>query len=348
MRITQVLVIDKSPLVRSLLTDIFNHEADTHLVGAYSKLSAATSKIQQAPPAVIILDIDQPDDEGFKLLTQLINEYALPVIASTTHPRRVGTAMSLGASEVLLRPDMDIKTYYDNMRHHILHLAKSMKAITSPSAPVGEPSKALSQKRPTPAPRPASAITPLPRRVVAIGISAGGQETLPRLLPHFPKNGPPVAIVQHMPGGFTKAFAERLNNMCPMNVQEASNGDLLQPGRILIAPGNFHMKIYSEHDNLCVQVLPGPFVSQHRPSCDVLFRSVAQTLGHNAIGVIMTGMGQDGAQGLKEVLDAGGRTLGQDEESSVVYGMAKAAHAIGAVEELLPLNRLARRILELS
>jgi two-component system chemotaxis response regulator CheB len=299
--------------------------------------------MQKEPPDVVITDLEMPRMDGLTFIRKIMAEMPTPVVVCSGLAAR-GTELALraleeGAVEVIAKPKVGVRDF--------LHES----AVTLLDA-VWSASLAQVRPRPMPAVPRLTADVVLPRKgksrcagapngIIAVGASTGGTEALRVFLTALPTDCPPVVIVQHMPEVFTRAFAERLNRECEIEVEEARDGDRLQTGRALIAPGNRHMLVNRSGEELAVQIIDGPLVSRHRPSVDVLFRSVAISVGPRAVGVIMTGMGDDGAQGLCEMKEAGAATIAQDEASCVVFGMPKEAIARGAVNVVVPLEQIA-------
>jgi two-component system chemotaxis response regulator CheB len=299
--------------------------------------------MQKEPPDVVITDLEMPRMDGLTFIRKIMAEMPTPVVVCSGLAAR-GTELALraleeGAVEVIAKPKVGVRDF--------LHES----AVTLLDA-VWSASLAQVRPRPMPAVPRLTADVVLPRKgksrcagapngIIAVGASTGGTEALRVFLTALPTDCPPVVIVQHMPEVFTRAFAERLNRECEIEVEEARDGDRLQTGRALIAPGNRHMLVNRSGEELAVQIIDGPLVSRHRPSVDVLFRSVAISVGPRAVGVIMTGMGDDGAQGLCEMKEAGAATIAQDEASCVVFGMPKEAIARGAVNFVVPLEQIA-------
>ena len=342
-----VLVVDDSAVVRQTLTQLFAL-GDIEAAAAADPY-IAMEKIARRRPDVIVLDLELPRMHGLEFLSKLMEEDPIPVVICSALTG-AGTdlavrALEQGALAVVTKPRIAIREF--------LHES----AVVLLDAVRGAAQARVGRRRPAPAPRlTADAVLP-PRpapgagavpadRIVAIGASTGGTEALTVLLQAMPPDGPGIAAVLHMPEGFTAAFADRLRGLCRIDVREAAEGDRLRPGLALVAPGNRHMLVRRRGDGYVVELSDGPLVSRHRPSVDVLFRSVAQAAGRSAVGVLMTGMGDDGAQGLLEMKEAGASTLAQDEASCVVFGMPREAIARGAVEEVLALDRLPAAILQ--
>jgi len=337
-----VLVVDDSAMVRQVMQAILGINSRITVRTAADPL-IAWAKMQKEPPDVVITDLEMPRMDGLTFIRKIMAEMPTPVVVCSGLAAR-GTELALraleeGAVEVIAKPKVGVRDF--------LHES----AVTLLDA-VWSASLAQVRPRPMPAVPRLTADVVLPRKgksrcagapngIIAVGASTGGTEALRVFLTALPTDCPPVVIVQHMPEVFTRAFAERLNRECEIEVEEARDGDRLQTGRALIAPGNRHMLVNRSGEELAVQIIDGPLVSRRRPSVDVLFRSVAISVGPRAVGVIMTGMGDDGAQGLCEMKEAGAATIAQDEASCVVFGMPKEAIARGAVNVVVPLEQIA-------
>jgi two-component system, chemotaxis family, protein-glutamate methylesterase/glutaminase len=347
-----VLVVDDSAMVRQVMQAILTTNSRVKVSAAADPLIAWV-KMQKAPPDVVITDLEMPRMDGLTFIRKIMQEMPTPVVVCSGLAAR-GTELALraleeGAVEVIAKPKVGVREF--------LHES----AVTLVDAVW---SAAQAQVRPRP--RPALAAVPrltadavLPRKgkprgagspngVIAVGASTGGTEALRVFLTALPTDCPPVVIVQHMPEVFTRAFAERLNKECAIELREAGDGDRLETGLALIAPGNRHMLVNRSGEELVVQIIDGPLVSRHRPSVDVLFRSVAISVGPKAVGIIMTGMGDDGAQGLCEMKEAGAATIAQDEASCIVFGMPKEAISCGGVSVVVPLEQIAGTALNMQ
>lgn len=336
----RVLVVDDSAVVRRIFTDELSRDPELEVVGTAMDPYAARDQILALKPDVLTLDIEMPRMDGLTFLRKLMKFHPMPVIVVSSLTPRGGDlameALSAGAVDVLCKPGSSY-----TVGDMTLELAEKLKgaARIAPDRLVHD------------GPRPEVkrlSMTRTTHKIVAIGTSTGGTEALREVLSAMPANAPAMLIVQHMPENFTRSFARRLNEESAMEVHEAEEGEILSPGKALIAPGNSHLLLSRSGAVYKASVKDGPRVSRHRPSVDVLFRSVARFGGANAVGVIMTGMGKDGAEGLLEMKQQGAATIGQDEASSVVYGMPREAFALGAVDEQQPLSRIARRILDLA
>lgn len=347
----RVLVVDDSAMVRQVMQAILGTDRRI-IVRAAADPLIAWGKMQKESPDIVITDLEMPRMDGLTFIRKIMAEMPTPVVVCSGLAAR-GTELALraleeGAVEVITKPKVGVRDF--------LHES----AVTLLDA-VWSAAEAQIKRRPTPGAAPVARIradAALPRKshfcgsaptgVIAVGASTGGTEALRVFLAALPEDCPPVVIVQHMPEVFTRAFADRLNQECRIEVQEAQDGDRLLTGHALIAPGNRHMLVNRSGEELVVQITDGPLVSRHRPSVDVLFRSVAISVGSKAVGVIMTGMGDDGAQGLCEMKEAGATTIAQDESSCIVFGMPREAIARGAVDVVMPLQEIAGAALSLQ
>ncbi len=332
---THVLVVDDSATVRQAFSMLLSKQFS---IDTAADPIIAERKMARRRPEVIVLDLQLPRVDGFTFLKQVMRDDPIPVvICSTLAARGSETAMRAleeGAVDVILKPAVGV---HDFIADSTVLLSDTIHAAAQ--ARVGR--RAARLPLPPPSLHP-SALLP---HVVAVGASTGGTEALRAIIETLPPGAPGMVVVQHMPEGFTAAFAQRLNASAQVEVKEAAYGDVISPGRVLISPGNKHTLVRRCGARLYAQVTDGPLVSRHRPSIDVLFRSVAQAAGANATGVILTGMGDDGAEGLAEMRSAGAHTIAQDEATSVVFGMPKEAIARGAAAEVLPLGGIPGAIL---
>lgn len=335
----KVLVVDDSALVRQIVREELSKEPDIEVVGTAPDPYIAKDKIVKLKPDVLILDVEMPRMDGITFLRKLMRYNPMPVVIfSSLTPEGSELAMEAfkaGAVEVMAKPGGPL-----TVGEAALQLADKVRAAAQV--------KALKPKDPPPSP---PIDLPLPfkttRKVIAMGASTGGTEALRVVLERMPLGCPGIVIVQHMPPGFTSAFAKRLDELCKIEVKEAADGDPVLPGSALIAPGGFHLVLSRSGTRYYVHVKDGPMVCYQRPSVDVLFSSVAKAAGPNAIGVIMTGMGSDGARGLLEMRKAGARTIAQDEATCVIFGMPKEAIRLGAVEAVVPLEEIPKRLMEM-
>jgi two-component system chemotaxis response regulator CheB len=349
MKPIRVLIIDDSASVRQALAAIIDGEADLEVQGVASDPYFAAEKIRSEVPDVIVCDIEMPRMDGITFVQKIMSQRPIPVIICSslaeTGSETAMRALEAGAVEIITKPRLGTRQFFEEAR---VRICDTIRAAARARLKPRPPGHVHVQKKltadavlPPPSGRPLARTTD---RIVAIGASTGGTEALRQVLEALPPDAPGICVVQHMPAGFTTAFARRLDQLCRIEVKEAEDGDRVMAGRALIAPGNRHLVLKRSGGQYLVEVRDGPLVSRHRPSVDVLFRSAAQAAGKNALGVIMTGMGDDGAKGLLELREAGGTTLGQDEASCVVYGMPMAAMKLGAVQHELPLPRLAHEI----
>ena len=344
-------MVDDSAVVRQVMQSVLGSDPKIKVNVAADPI-IAFSKMQREMPDVVITDLVMPRMDGLTFLKKLMAEMPLPVIVcSEVAHRRTEDAISaleLGAVEVIKKPKLGVRGFLEESRVMLLDVVRSAAqarvVVPAPSLPASPKNTADVVLRLGPLPR----VHPAGEKVIAVGASTGGTEALRDLLQAMPPGCPGIVIVQHMPEVFTRAFAERLNRDCHIEVKEAAEGDRILPGRALIAPGNHHLLVRQNGSGYIAHVTDGPLVSRHRPSVDVLFRSVAKTVGPHAVGVIMTGMGDDGAQGLLEMRNSGAQTIAQDESSCVVFGMPKEAIARGAAVAVLPLARIAATTLKMS
>lgn len=346
-----VLIVDDSAVVRQVLTEQLGRIGGVRVMGAARDPIYAQQLMAKEWPDVIILDIEMPRMDGITFLRKLMSERPTPVIICSTLTEKGAEvtmqAMSAGAVDIITKPKMGLKDFLEDARTQLANAIKGAAGAnlrkTAATAPLPVSGK-LSADEVLPQIQSHS-IAGTTDRVVAIGTSTGGTQALERVLTRLPRTAPGIVVVQHMPEQFTAAFANRLDSLSEVRVKEAETGDRVITGQVLIANGGKHMLLRLSGAQYRVELKDGPLVSRHRPSVDVLFRSVANSAGPNALGIIMTGMGDDGARGLKEMRDAGARTLGQDEPSCVVYGMPKEAFKLGAVEREIPLDRIPEAIM---
>lgn len=343
----KVMVVDDSAVVRKVMSAILERDPDIRVIGTAHDPIFAIEKMRKEWPDVVTLDIEMPRMDGITFLGKLMAERPTPVVIcsslTTQNAETTLQALAAGAVSIITKPGIGVEQFLNDSSNDLVAAVKS--AARANMGAVRQSAQLRTQVRaPSAVPRLAMAQTT--ERIVAIGTSTGGTVALEVLLTELPRVSPGLVIVQHMPEMFTAAFAARLDGICEITVQEAKNGQRVLPGLALIAPGGKHMQLARSGAQYIVEIKDGPPVNRHRPSVDVLFRSVAKYAGRNAMGVIMTGMGDDGARGLKEMRDAGAHTLAQDEASCVVYGMPKEAVKHGAVDRSLPLTALAGAILK--
>jgi two-component system, chemotaxis family, protein-glutamate methylesterase/glutaminase len=336
-----VLIVDDSATARAVLSEILSSDPEIGEIDTAPDAYVARDKIVANKPDVVCLDVEMPRMDGITFLSKLMHYMPLPVVmvSSLTQKGAKTTldALAAGAIDFVPKPHSNIYDGSDAIREELLEKIKSAAHAK------------LIQPQMTHYPTPLtyrSSLSETTQKIVAIGASTGGTEALKDVLVQLPRNSPGIIIVQHMPANFTAQFAERLNGICEVEVKEAHDGDTISVGQVLIAPGDLHMVLRRSGHRYYVQIGSGDKVSGHRPSVDVLFNSVAKTAGSNAVGVILTGMGADGAKGLLNMRNAGARTIGQNEETCVVYGMPKSAFDIGGVEQQVSLHNIPHAILE--
>lgn len=334
----KVLVVDDSFLFRSYMMKELSNFEDIEVVGLAMDTTEARKKITDLKPDVVTLDVEMPGMSGIDFLKNYLNEYKLPFIVVTSKPEFAFDAMSAGAIDFVKKPLMRTSDDGESFIRKIVNRIRVSKSARI--MPLSEKSGVKSTVS-----RSIGISGTNTNKIIALGASTGGTEALLEVVKRFPADSPPVVIVQHMPANFTKMYAARMNSCCPMNVKEAEDGDRLTRGQVIIAAGEFHLTLEKDARGYYVKSRRGEKVSGHCPSVDVLFESVARTAGKDAIGAILTGMGSDGAEGLLKMRNAGAYTIGQDEESCVVYGMPGVAYKIGAVMKQLPLNGIAEEIL---
>jgi two-component system chemotaxis response regulator CheB len=351
----KVMVVDDSAVVRQVVTQLLEAATGIHVIAAVADPLLAIERLKKEWPDVIVLDVEMPRMDGITFLRKIMHERPTPVvICSTLTEKGAKTtleALAAGAVAIITKPKLGLKQFLNDASDDLVATVRgaaranvrrlSSRAEAPPLQPVPKNTADIIL-----APASPRAMTQTTERVVAIGTSTGGTQALEEVLTALPRVTPGIVIVQHMPEKFTAAFAERLDGICRITVKEAENNDRVLPGRALIAPGGRHILLKRSGAQYFVEVVDGPLVNRHRPSVDVLFRSVAKSAGANALGVIMTGMGDDGAAGLLEMRTAGARTVAQDEESCVVFGMPKEAIKRGGVERTVPLSAVAQEILK--
>lgn len=344
----KVLIVDDSAVIRQVIKEVLAGDGELEVIGAVADPVFAMKRMEVEWPDVIILDVEMPRMDGITFLRKLMAERPTPVVMCSTLTERGAEttmqALAAGAVEIITKPKVGVK---DFLQEETAHLLKAVKAAArarlgrTPAPPPAVPAAAA----PAAAPNFSLRTT---EQLVAIGTSTGGTQALEVVLTSLPANCPGIVAVQHMPEKFTAAFANRLNGLCQLEVREARDGDRVRPGLALIAPGGRHMLLKRSGAQYLVEVRDGPPVNRHKPSVDVLFRSVARHAGANALGVIMTGMGDDGASGLLEMSRAGAHTIAQDEASCVVFGMPKEAIKLGGARSVMPLESLAGEIMRLA
>jgi two-component system chemotaxis response regulator CheB len=350
----KVLIVDDSAVVRQVARAALEADRGIEVIGAASDPLFALERMKQVWPDVIVLDLEMPRMDGLTFLRKIMAEHPTPVVICSTLAEKGAAAtmdaLAAGAVSIITKPKIGLKQFLQDAANDIVSAVRAAAganvrvlagASHAPAPPVKLSADAVLGASPPAAP---SALSKTTDAVVAIGTSTGGTQALESVLTALPAVCTGIVVVQHMPEMFTAMFAERLNSLCAMEVREARDGDRVIPGRALIAPGGRHMMLKRSGAQYVVEVVDGPLVNRHKPSVDVLFRSVAQVAGGNALGIIMTGMGDDGARGLREMHDAGAATVAEDESTCVVFGMPKEAIKLGGVDKVLPLDVIPREI----
>lgn len=336
-RKVRVLVVDDSALVRQILTQGLSMDPGIEVVGSAADPYMARDKIVQLRPDVLTLDVEMPRMDGVEFLRRLMPQFPVPVVmvsALTQRGKQITLdALDAGAVDFVTKPSSNVAAGLNAM---IMELRAKVKIASTANVSHWKSKRAALPSRPPE--RSVGALAESTDKVIAIGASTGGTEAIKKVITQFSATMPGVVIVQHMPAGFTRMFADRLNQLCPMEVKEAASGDRVMPGRVLIAPGGLHMRVIRSGGTYQVVCEPGEPVSGHCPSVDVLMQSVAQHVGANAVGVMLTGMGADGSAGMLAMRQAGARNIAQDEATSVVFGMPKVAFEKGGAERLVSLD----------
>ncbi|QSV45634.1 protein-glutamate methylesterase/protein-glutamine glutaminase [Geobacter benzoatilyticus] len=352
MKKIKVLIVDDSAVVRQTMADILASDPRIEVLPPAADPFIAAERMREQVPDVITLDVEMPRMDGITFLKKIMSQHPIPVVMCSTLTETGSEtalkALEYGAVEIIQKPKLGTKQFLEESRVRICDVVKaaSQARLRKLSPRIG---KEISPKLTADVilEKPASqAMIQTTDKVVVVGASTGGTEALRVFLEALPVDAPPIVIVQHMPEGFTRAFAQRLDGICRVTVAEAADNDTVMRGRALIAPGNRHTLLKRSGARYYVEIKDGPLVSRHRPSVDVLFRSAARYAGKNAIGVIMTGMGDDGARGMKEMKDAGAATIAQDEATCVVFGMPNEAIKRGGADRVLPLDAIAREVLK--
>ncbi len=338
----RVLIVDDSAMVRHILEEELARDHNIQVVGTAPDPYIARDMIVQKKPDVLTLDVEMPRMDGITFLRKLMQHFPLPIIVVSSLTPKGGEmameALEAGAIEVLCKPSSAYTI--GDMSIELIDKIKAAARVRVKKRIAHKPASIVPSHR--------LSMTCTTNKVIAIGASTGGTDALRSVLTALPGNAPGIVITQHMPEHFTRSFAERLNSLCAIEVKEAEDGDTVLPGRALIAPGNYHMLFRRSGARYYIQVKTGPLVSRHRPSVDVLFKSAAKYAGANAVGVIMTGMGRDGAEGIKVMHDSGAKTVAQDEASCVVFGMPKEAIALNAIDHVVSLRKIPEIMLRLA
>ena len=345
----KVMIVDDSALVRQVVSQALATDPDIEVIGAASDPIFALQKMQTQWPDVLVIDIEMPRMDGITFLKKIMAEHPTPVVVCSSlaeeGAQATFEALESGAISIITKPKLGLKSFLEDSSNDIVQAVRSaaranMRAVRRSPPAAGmtvQPKMTADAMLSAPSNR---ALVRTTDQVVAIGTSTGGTQALEAVLTKLPATCLGIVIVQHMPEKFTAMFAERLNSICQIEVREARNGDRVIPGLALIAPGGRHMMLKRNGAQYVVEVADGPVVNRHKPSVDVLFRSAAKYAGGNALGIIMTGMGDDGARGMREMHDAGAKTIAQDEASCVVFGMPKEAIKLGAVDQTIPLDQI--------
>ncbi len=351
----KVLVVDDSALVRQTLCDILNSDPEIEVVGTAADPYMAAERLKTIVPDVITLDVEMPRMDGLTFLQKLMSQHPIPVVMCSSLAEEGSEtalkAMEYGAVDIITKPKMGTKQFIEEARIMICDVVKGAAAARlGKRRPERSTLKEIQPKYTADVimEKPNSkAMIQTTEKVVVVGASTGGTEALKVFLESLPEDTPGIVIVQHMPENFTTAFAKRLDSTCRITVKEAQDNDTVVRGRALIAPGNHHVLLKRSGARYYVEIKDGPLVSRHRPSVDVLFRSAARYAGKNAVGVIMTGMGDDGARGMKEMFDAGAINIAQDENTCVVYGMPNEAVKHGGIHKIMPLEHIGPEVIML-
>ncbi len=353
----RVLIVDDSATVRQALATLLGTDPEIEVMGTAPDPYVAAQRIAQEVPDVITLDVEMPRMDGLTFLEKIMRQHPIPIVICSSLTEKGSetafAALEKGAVEIITKPKMGTKLFFEESAVYICdvvksaahaHLQRRANAAPPPSPMKVQPklsADAVLEKGGS------HAMIQTTERIVAVGASTGGTEALREFLEALPADAPGTVVVQHMPEKFTAQFATRLNGLCRVTVKEAADGDSVLRGQVLIAPGNRHLLLKRSGARYYVEIKDGPLVSRHRPSVDVLFRSTARYAGKNAVGVIMTGMGDDGAHGMREMKEAGAYNIAQDEASCVVFGMPAEAIKLGGVDRILPLNQIAGEVVRL-
>lgn len=347
----KVMVVDDSAVVRQTISEILQSDKDIEQVVCCSDPFVAAERLKNFIPDVITLDVEMPRMDGITFLKKLMSQHPIPVVMCSSltedNSETAIKALEYGAIDIIQKPRMGTKTFLEESKVLVCDAVKAaakvqvrkLSKFTTEVQPKLTADAVISSAK-------SSAMIKTTEKVILVGASTGGTEALTTFLQGLPVNSPGVVIVQHMPENFTLSFANRLDTLCALSVKQADFGDTVLPGRVLLAPGNKHLLIKRSGARYYVETKEGPLVSRHRPSVDVLFRSGARYVGKNAVGVILTGMGDDGARGMKEMKDAGAYNIAQDEKTSVVFGMPKMAIEHGGVDMVLPLTQIPASVIE--
>ncbi|QXE91523.1 protein-glutamate methylesterase/protein-glutamine glutaminase [Geomonas subterranea] len=348
----KVLIVDDSAVVRQTMVEILSSDPQIEVMSTAGDPFIAADRIRQEVPDVITLDVEMPRMDGITFLHKIMSQHPIPVVMCSSLTEKGSEtalkALEYGAVEIIQKPRLGTKAFLEESRVRICDAVKaaSQARLRRVSAVTHQVSPKLTADVIMDKPK-SQAMMQTTEKVVVVGASTGGTEALRTFLESLPADSPGIVIVQHMPEGFTRAFSQRLDGLCRITVKEAENNDTVVRGRALIAPGNHHLLLKRSGARYYVEIKDGPLVSRHRPSVDVLFRSAARYAGKNAVGVIMTGMGDDGAHGMLEMKQAGALNIAQDEASCIVFGMPNEAIKLGGVDYIRPLDSISREVLKL-
>ena len=344
----RVLVVDDSAVVRQALVEILETDPVIEVMATAADPFIAADRIREEIPDVITLDVEMPRMDGLIFLRKIMTQHPIPVVICSSlaqeHSQTALTALEYPAVEIIAKPKLGTRRFFEESKIRICDAVKAASEV-KPQAILRRPLVEPKLTADVILSAPKSAMVETTDKVIVVGASTGGTEAIRVFLEKMPADAPGIVIVQHMPESFTQSFARRLDSLCKVSVKEAQNNDTVMTGRALIAPGNFHTLLKRSGARYFVEIRTGPLVSRHRPSVDVLFRSTARYAGGNAVGVIMTGMGDDGAQGMLEMKKAGAFTIAQDEQTSVVFGMPHEAIKRGAVDKVLPLEAITEKVM---
>ena len=346
----KVLIVDDSAVVRQTLSELLSSDSEIEVIGTASDPFVAAKRIQEVLPDVITLDVEMPKMDGLTFLQKIMDQNPIPVVIcsslTTSGSETAIKALEYGAVEIITKPKLGTKQFLEESRIHICDVVKAASLANLKRKSLWQIKVQPKLSADAVIAKPVGhAMVETTEKVVVVGASTGGTEALKVFLEAFPPDSPGIVIVQHMPENFTKAFAKRLDSISRISVKEAEDGDTVIRGRALIAPGNKHLLLKRSGAKYFVEVKDGPLVSRHRPSVDVLFRSAARYAGKNAIGVIMTGMGDDGAKGMLELKEADAITIAQDEKSCVVFGMPQEAIKLGGVDKISSLENISGEVM---
>ncbi|EAT14631.1 protein-glutamate methylesterase/protein-glutamine glutaminase [Desulfuromonas acetoxidans] len=348
----KVLIVDDSAVVRQALQAVLESDPHIEVMATASDPFVAAERMKKQIPDVITLDVEMPRMDGLTFLQKIMSQHPIPVVICSSLAEKGSEtllkAMEFGAVDIIQKPLLGTKTFIEESRVLICDAIKAAAKTSGSLQPIRQRKVEPKHTADVVLSRASSkAMVQTTEKIIAVGASTGGTEALRVFLEQFPMDAPGIVVVQHMPENFTRGFAQRLDTLCQMSVKEAENGDSVVRGHVLIAPGNRHMLLKRSGARYYVELKDGPLVSRHRPSVDVLFRSTARYAGKNAIGVILTGMGDDGAKGMKEMKEAGAVTFAQNEASCVVFGMPNEAIKLGGVDKVLALSQIPRNVLDL-